>query len=233
MTEQRQARRRRREERMRQQEVEKTATEPGLATRASDWARDHWIQIAGGTFIVLLVAILAIAVSQSGGESLTQSEQANAAETNDSTDLPGEFHPSEGRQHVNEDVDYGTTPPASGPHNPVPLPAGVYRDPGSAPDERAVHSMEHAAVVIWYNCEAGGLSDADCTAMVDEMRDTYEEYLRGQGGGGIVIINYPQGEHVVSVTAWTRLLNLDEYDPGAIEEFVDVHRCRFDPEGFC
>ncbi len=43
---------------------------------------------------------------------------------------------------------YPSTPPASGPHNPTPLAAGVYSDP---PDVyRTIHSLEHAAVIIWY-----------------------------------------------------------------------------------
>ena len=43
---------------------------------------------------------------------------------------------------------YPSTPPASGPHNPSPLDAGVY---SQAPDVyRVIHSMEHGAVIIWY-----------------------------------------------------------------------------------
>ncbi|MEA2520689.1 MAG: hypothetical protein QOI81_335 [Actinomycetota bacterium] len=44
---------------------------------------------------------------------------------------------------------YASVPPTSGPHDPSPLPAGVYDSP---PDVyRTVHSLEHAAVVIWYS----------------------------------------------------------------------------------
>jgi hypothetical protein len=43
---------------------------------------------------------------------------------------------------------YATIPPASGPHNPVPLPPGIYTSP---PDiYRTIHSLEHGAVIIWY-----------------------------------------------------------------------------------
>jgi Protein of unknown function (DUF3105) len=43
---------------------------------------------------------------------------------------------------------YPTNPPASGPHEPTPLPAGVYNRP---PDIYAsIHSLEHAGAVIWY-----------------------------------------------------------------------------------
>ena len=43
---------------------------------------------------------------------------------------------------------YPSTPPASGPHDPVPLDAGVYAHP--PPVYRIIHSLEHGAVVIWY-----------------------------------------------------------------------------------
>lgn len=43
---------------------------------------------------------------------------------------------------------YATIPPASGPHDPSPMPAGVY---GSPPDVyRTIHSLEHGGVIIWY-----------------------------------------------------------------------------------
>lgn len=43
---------------------------------------------------------------------------------------------------------YATIPPASGPHDPSPLPPGIYDSP---PDVyRTIHSLEHGAVIIWY-----------------------------------------------------------------------------------
>jgi hypothetical protein len=43
---------------------------------------------------------------------------------------------------------YPSVPPASGPHDPVPLGAGVYARPPVI--ARAIHSLEHAAVIVWY-----------------------------------------------------------------------------------
>ena len=44
---------------------------------------------------------------------------------------------------------YASIPPASGPHNPTPLKAGVYDTP---PDVyQSIHSLEHAGVIIWYS----------------------------------------------------------------------------------
>ena len=49
---------------------------------------------------------------------------------------------------------YPSTPPASGPHNEIPLPSGVYETP--PPIDRLIHSLEHGAAVVWYAPEAAG-----------------------------------------------------------------------------
>jgi Protein of unknown function (DUF3105) len=49
---------------------------------------------------------------------------------------------------------YPSVPPASGPHNPTPLNAGVYGSP--PPVDQAIHSLEHAAAIIWYSPTAPG-----------------------------------------------------------------------------
>ena len=51
---------------------------------------------------------------------------------------------------------YPSTPPASGPHDPTPLPAGIY---DSAPYiYSAIHSLEHGGTIIWY---APGISSKE------------------------------------------------------------------------
>ena len=234
MSEQRRARQRRREERRAARSSPEEPRQRSPLEGLRDWFQDNWLRVAGGGVGVILVAVLGYAIySAATTEDRTSSEEADLAEQDDSPDIPGEFFESAGRSHVNEDVDYATNPPTSGPHNPVPLPSGVYRDPEQAPEERAVHSMEHASAIIWYNCEAGGLDEDECNTMVDDLRERYEDLLTGQSGGAVLIINNPDQEAFIAVTAWTRLLELDEYDEAAIDEFIDVNRCRFDPEGFC
>jgi hypothetical protein len=234
MSEQRRARQRRREERRAARATPHEQQQRSFLQNARIWLQDNWLKVAGGGLGIVLVAVIGYAVyTAATSEDTSAAEEAEQAEQDDSPDIPGEFYESAGRQHVNEDVDYATNPPTSGPHNPVPLPAGVYRDPEQAPEERALHSMEHASAVIWYNCEAGGLDDEECTAFIDELRDRYESLLTGQSGGALLIINNPTMEHFIALTSWTRLLELDEYDEEAIDEFIEVNRCRFDPEGFC
>jgi Protein of unknown function (DUF3105) len=46
---------------------------------------------------------------------------------------------------------YPTTPPASGPHAGPTLPAGVYDSLTVADVYRSIHSLEHAATIVWYD----------------------------------------------------------------------------------
>lgn len=57
---------------------------------------------------------------------------------------------------------YPTVPPASGPHDPSPMSAGIY---GSPPDVyRTIHSLEHGGVIIWYAPGATGKALDDLLA---------------------------------------------------------------------
>src|SRR5262249_61595398 len=49
------------------------------------------------------------------------------------------------------------TPPAPGPHAPAPLDAGVYATPPAIGS--AIHSLEHAAVIVWYDPAVGSSAD--------------------------------------------------------------------------
>src|SRR5213076_1716218 len=61
---------------------------------------------------------------------------------------------------------YRTQPPTSGPHNPVPLDAGVYSSP---PDVySAIHALEHGAVIIWYSPSAS-------SSLVSQLSSYYNE----------------------------------------------------------
>jgi hypothetical protein len=59
---------------------------------------------------------------------------------------------------------YPSTPPASGPHDPTPLPGGIYDSPPSV--YQAIHSLEHGGVIIWY---APGIS----SQALDDLKAFY------------------------------------------------------------
>jgi hypothetical protein len=68
---------------------------------------------------------------------------------------------------------YPSVPPASGPHNPQPLPSGIYSSP--PPIDQAIHSLEHAATIIWYDPSATG-------DQLDELKTFYRNYRTSPQG---------------------------------------------------
>jgi Protein of unknown function (DUF3105) len=101
---------------------------------------------------------------------------------------------------------YATVPAASGPHNPDPLPAGIYSSP---PDVyRSIHALEHAGTIIWYAPSA-----ADSEA-VRQIKDFYSQSENvGQAKVIVAPYDYPsQGEAgtlpngiQMALVAWHRL----------------------------
>ena len=109
---------------------------------------------------------------------------------------------------------YPTIPPASGPHEPTPLPAGVYNRP---PDIYAsIHSLEHAGATIWYAPSAAN-SDAvkqikafySQKANVGQSKVIVAPYdYSSQGIGG----SLPSGVQM-AVVAWHRRADLRHAEP--------------------
>ncbi len=120
---------------------------------------------------------------------------------------------------------YPSVPPASGPHDPVPLGAGVYATP--PPIGRAIHSLEHAAVIIWYDPR---------TASSDELTKVKEFFARAHERNHVIVApyNYPdQGAagslpsgREMALVAWHHLQLCDR--PSLSVAFAFVHSYRFD-----
>lgn len=103
---------------------------------------------------------------------------------------------------------YATIPPASGPHNPSPLPPGIYTSP---PDVfGTIHSLEHGAVIIWYAPGTTGKELDDLRAFYGQPQSKVDI-----GQAKIIIAPYdypdqgtagqlPSGAQM-AVVAWHRL----------------------------
>jgi len=100
---------------------------------------------------------------------------------------------------------YNSNPPTSGPHAATPAACGVYRQP--VPDVSSLHSMEHGAVVVQYDPE---LSQEQITELEEIGRDV---------GGEVIVAPRPDNPAAVVLTAWTKLLILDEVDREVISAF--------------
>lgn len=117
---------------------------------------------------------------------------------------------------------YSSTPPASGPHSPVPLAAGVYSKP---PDiANAIHSLEHSAVIIWLDPSASGPE-------VDAIRSFF---ARKDEQGHVIVAPYdypnagaaghlPSGRTMVLV-AWHHLQLCDQASLPVAFDFVYHYR---------
>src|SRR5438093_3453405 len=113
----------------------------------------------------VLVAGIALLATRPKGAALTKEERALLAQAPAAMKTAGcgavqsikPYPNNEDRTHITGGSEvttnpplstYPSTPPVSGPHNPTPLAAGVYPSP---PDVyMAIHSLEHAAVIVWY-----------------------------------------------------------------------------------
>jgi hypothetical protein len=81
---------------------------------------------------------------------------------------------------------YPSVPPTSGPHDPTPLPGGVYDAP--PPVTRTIHSLEHGGAIVWYDPSATGPA-------LDELKEFYDQKLASQNVSQDRVIvapyNYP------------------------------------------
>ena len=117
---------------------------------------------------------------------------------------------------------YPTTPPASGPHDPAPLGSGVYTQPPGI--YHTIHSLEHAAVIIWYR---PGTQSAQLTAIQTYYSDPLNNdhvivapyNYPDQGTAGTL----PSGKQMVLV-AWHHVEDCARINLAAAKDFVKHYR---------
>jgi hypothetical protein len=118
---------------------------------------------------------------------------------------------------------YHSNPPTSGPHADQPAQFKVWEN--EAPKENLVHSMEHGAVIIWYN--------TDDQAVIDQLAEITNAQLDRRRL--LVMSRYSGMEpDTIALTAWTRLdkFSVSEFSEERVMDFIDTHQRRFNPEGF-
>jgi hypothetical protein len=133
---------------------------------------------------------------------------------------------SQDRAHINEQGEvktppaiatYRSQPPTSGPHALNPLDAGVYAAP---PDlYRTIHSLEHGAVIIWFDPKAAGTA---------ELRKIQNFYNQTANKDHVIVspFSYPEkggtlpaGEKMVLV-AWHHMEQCTNINLAAAKDFV-------------
>ncbi len=121
---------------------------------------------------------------------------------------------SQGAGHVSrdEEIDYDTMPPTSGPHYTGTVDAGFHESRKPLGD--LVHTLEHGAVVIYY----------DPAAITPEARASLEAFGDEHTGvwQRVVVVPHPQDDPKAPyvLTAWRHMLRLEEYDPETVRAFL-------------
>jgi Protein of unknown function (DUF3105) len=146
---------------------------------------------AGITLVVaILIVVTEVWIHRLNGEErrlLSQAPSAAATAGCDSVTTVRPYPNGLDRTHIGgSDVrqmpplsSYPSIPPASGPHAPTPLDAGVYRTP--PPIDRAIHSLEHAAVIVWFD---------PSVASTQDVRDLEAFFSRGNERNHVIVAPY-------------------------------------------
>jgi hypothetical protein len=118
---------------------------------------------------------------------------------------------------------YNSNPPTSGNHAESPMAITILQNP--APKENLVHSMEHGAVVVWYNT-----SDQ---AVIDQLKSVVQSELDRKR---MVVMSQYSGMEAdtIALTGWTRLdkFSTNDFDSKRVRDFIEEHQRRFNPENF-
>jgi hypothetical protein len=125
---------------------------------------------------------------------------------------PGIRFPDQGNRHLSEGETfdgYNSTPPTSGPHYNRLANWGIHDQP--IPNELQVHNLEDGGVLIQYN----GIPQE----VIDKLKD-----VAGRYDSHVILAPYPDMEHKIALTAWTRLLALGEFDEQRIVQFIETYR---------
>lgn len=137
-----------------------------LERKVARGRRNRWIAI--GLVVVVVAGVAAYALTRprtaaaDPNDLLTGAQAQAEAAGCGAPENVGPYQPqSRDQEHITDAMPalstYPSTPPASGPHNPITLGAGVYDSPPAI--DRAMHSLEHGAVIVWYSPDVTGELD--------------------------------------------------------------------------
>ncbi|MFN8494944.1 MAG: DUF3105 domain-containing protein [Caldilineaceae bacterium] len=137
---------------------------------------------------------------------------------------------SQGNSHIEfgatSPLAYNSIPPTSGPHYGNLVAWNVYGPDQPQRYENLVHNLEDAGVVIYYQCPD------NCPDIVKQLTDIADPYLKA-GKHVAVVPNNPkwtvgnsQPLHQdmgakIALTAWTKILKMDQVDATKIRKFID------------
>jgi Protein of unknown function (DUF3105) len=178
-----------------------------------DW---RLLAIAGvlgvGAILVVLVLIFGSGPAANAGVQLADDGQTHITQGTD-------CRSSAGAAECGTDP-YSSLPATSGPHWGTPANWGVYSTPQA--ESQLIHNLEHGGVVIWYDPE-----QVDAEAVAELERFVRAQNATGVSGRYKFIVSPWGGEDPlpspVVATSWRWMLELEDADTAAIDEFAREH----------
>ena len=134
----------------------------------------------------------------------------------------GQAVPLEATSHAppGTPLEWRNDPPSSGPHYTSTATYGL----ATTPIEPGywVHSLEHGAIVILYDCAAAG-GDAPCQELRSRLESEVFSKARRARGDRVRLVGTPyEGLGVpVAAVAWGRVLRQTSLDPAQLLAFYD------------
>jgi hypothetical protein len=131
-------------------------------------------------------------------------------------------HPNEGAFHVDclPVPTYGTKPPSSGNHYPIWADYKTYATP--VPWGHLVHSLEHGAIVIVYNCPGGCAGEvAAAQAMIDAL--PVDPICTAPTKRRVILAPDPTLDIRWAASAWTWTIRAPCFDAAAFGAFAAAH----------
>jgi len=143
-----------------------------------------------------------------------------------------EEHPPTSAAHITEclPVSYDTNPPSGGQHYPVWAAFQNYDYP--IPQGFLGHSLEHGAVVFWYNCPDGCPEEvASARAFIDAL--PADPLCSGTTTPRrVILVPEPKLDSRWAASSWGFTLNADCFDVAAMGAFYEEHHGNV-AENFC
>ncbi len=190
----------------------------GSPARSVTWGRPASRRDRRWNYAMLGAAVLALGYGAYAWQQAARGEDAflTLAGQGRSALAQVQSIPSRGRDHLapGQTHRYPSPFPTTGPHAPAPTLPGVYTRP--QPPTGLVHAVEHGNIVIYYDAPGG--------AAMERLR-AWADLYDGQWSGLVVTPSSGLGKAVV-LTAWTKRLRLDAFDPAAAAAFIDAYRGR-------
>jgi hypothetical protein len=128
---------------------------------------------------------------------------------------PGVAFPNQGQDHIPRGAahpPYNSNPPTSGWHDPSPAAWGFYTN--ELADEILVHNLEHGGIWISYR-------DPQDQEVIDRLSELTKRFP-----SKVIVTLRPKNDSRIAVAAWTRLLELEQYDERQIVAFIRAYRNR-------